>query len=323
MRTIEFKRFGPPDVLEVVERPQPKPAAGEVLVQVHAAGVNFFEVLMRADRYAVTPQLPMVPGVEVAGTITGLGEGTDPSLLGARVGIPLFGVGRGSGGHAEFIAIEAASVIRLPDALSFEDAVALMVQGLTALYLVRQAPPAGKTVLVNAAAGGVGSLLVQLARLKGAKRVIGAAGSEEKRLLALSLGADLAIDPNLQDAQIMGPDGAGVDIAYDTVGGKTTKSSLVTLAPGGQLVFAALGRFELDKADLNGMFERNQSLTGFALLPLLTKEGLWNDLSELFQLAIAGQLKVLRGQTFALHEAALAHRAIENRETTGKVVLTA
>ncbi|TCR71765.1 alcohol dehydrogenase-like protein [Rhizobium sp. BK376] len=147
-------------------------------------------MLMRADRYAVTPDLPMVPGVEVSGIVEDVGSGTDQSLLGMRVAVPLFATGTAAGGYAEFVATNAASVVPLPDEPSFEDATALMVQGLTALHLTRRAYPDGKSVLVNAASGGVGSLLVQLARHAGARSVIAGASSEEKLAIARSLGAD-------------------------------------------------------------------------------------------------------------------------------------
>jgi NADPH2:quinone reductase len=324
MKAVRFDRLGPPEVLEVVDVAIPAPGAGEVLVRVAAAGINFFEVLMRADRYAVTPDLPMIPGVEAAGIVEVLGEGADRSLLGARVAVPLFAFGGGgSGGYAEFVAADSTSVIRLPDAVGFEDAVASMVQGLTALHLIRCSPPQGKTVLINAAAGGVGSVLVQLARHEGAKSVIAAAGSEEKRMLALSLGADLAVDytapgwPSLLKTQT----GGGADLIYETVGVDVTRASLDALACGGELVFAALGRFQLDAGDLNRMFERNQSIRGFALLPLLSRETLASDLSMLFDLVAAGSLKITIGGRFPLHDAAAAHRAIERRIVSGKVVL--
>ncbi len=193
MKAIQFNRFGGPEVLEVVDLAAPVAGAGEVLVKVGAAGINFFEVLMRADRYAVTPGLPAFPGVEVAGTVEAVGEGVDRRLLRQRVAAPLFLSARPFGGYAQYVAIDASLVVPLPDALSFEDATALMVQGLTALHLLRQSPPAGRTVLVPAAAGGVGSLLVQLAKGQGARRVVALAGGKARRDFALSRGADAAI----------------------------------------------------------------------------------------------------------------------------------
>lgn len=317
MKAVQFSRFGSPEVFELVDMPVPEPAAGEVLIRVKAAGINFFEVLMRADRYAVTPSLPMVPGVEVAGVVEAVGADVDTRWLGARVAVPLFAIGRGAGGYAEYIAVEADGLALVPDGLAFEDAVALMVQGLTALHLLRQNPVAGKPVLVTAAAGGVGSLLIQLARREGAETIIAAAGSDSKRSLALSLGADIAVDYT----QPGWAEQAGVDIVFDLVGGDMSKACVAALRPGGRLVLAAMGRFSLGDADIEAMLAANQSLQGFSLLPLLDGETLRSDLTSLFRLAERGELKVLRGGAFPLAAAADAHRAIENRGTVGKVVL--
>jgi NADPH2:quinone reductase len=279
---------------------------------------------MRQDRYAVTPELPMIFGVEVAGVIEALGDGVARSLLGARVAVPMFAVGRGSGGYAERLAIDAASAVPIPDDLSFEDATALMVQGLTALHLVRQSPPVGKTVLVNAAAGGVGSLLVQLAKRAGAKLIVATASTNEKLDFARSIGADAGVDYTAPDWVARVRDatgGAGADIVYELVGGAVTRASLDALAPRGELVFGALGRFDLDASDLEKMILRNQSLRGFALLPLLTPAVLKSSLTELFDLAASGELKVIQGGRYPLDQASEAHRAIEERRTTGKVVL--
>jgi len=198
MRGVQLSRFGGPEVLEIVEAPTPTPKPGEVLVRVRAAGINFFEVLMRQNRYAVTPELPMPLGVEVAGVVEALGHGVVLPAVGTRVAVPLFAIGR-SGGYADYVVADATSVVAVPDGVSLKDATALMVQGLTALHLVRHSPPKDRSVLVNAAAGGVGSLLVQLARDSGARLVIAAAGSDEKRKLALSLGADIAINYSSSD----------------------------------------------------------------------------------------------------------------------------
>ncbi|MDX8526750.1 zinc-binding dehydrogenase [Mesorhizobium sp. MSK_1335] len=324
MKAIQFNRFGGPEVLQVVDLATPVAAAGEVLVRVGAAGINFFEVLMRADRYAVTPSLPLSPGVEVAGTVEAVGEGVDRRLLRQRVAAPLFVSARPFGGYAEYVAIDAGLVMPLPDALSFEDATALMVQGVTSLHLLRQSPPAGRTVLVPAAAGGVGSLLVQLAKGQGARRVIALAGGKAKRDFVLSLGADAAIASSEADwpAQVReASDGSDAEIVYDTVGGALTKEFLDILAPGGELVFAALGRFQLPASELEALIGRNQSLKGFALLPLLSPDSLRTSLAQLFDMAASGRLKVAIGGCFPLDEASEAHRLLEERRAIGKVVL--
>ncbi|RRH95304.1 zinc-binding alcohol dehydrogenase family protein [Mesorhizobium tamadayense] len=323
MKAIKYSRFGGPEVLQVVDVPKPSAGAGEILVKVAAAGINFFEVLMRADRYAVTPGLPMFPGVEATGTIEAVGEGVDPRLLGSRVAAPLFASTRPFGGYAEYVTIDASLAVPLPDALSFEDATALMVQGLTALHLLRRSSPTNKSILVPAAAGGVGSLLVQLARGQGAGRIIALAGGKAKRDIALSLGADAAVDHQATDwvAELSDVAKDGVDTIYDTVGGAMTGGLLDVLSSGGELVFAALGRLALGADGLEAMIGRNQLLKGFALLPLLSADVLKASLSEAFDLAASGRLRVAIGARFPLHEAGNAHRLIGERRSTGKVVL--
>lgn len=323
MKAIRLSRFGSPDVLEVIEVPAPSPGPGEVLVRMQTAGINFFEVLMRQDRYAVTPELPMTFGVEVAGIVEALGRDVRTTRIGTRVAVPLFLLGR-AGGYAEYVAVDADSVVPLPEELSFEDATALMVQGLTAFHLVRRTAPAGKTILVTAAAGGVGSLLVQMVRQGDASRVIAAAGSEAKRELARALGADIVVDytaPDWIDSVRDATGGAGVDVAYDFIGGAFTAACLAALAPQGELVFGALGRCALGPSALEEMFAKNQSLKGFALLPLLASSDARADLTRLFAGAAQGDLKVVQGGRFPLGQVAEAHRALETRRTVGKVVL--
>ncbi len=153
MRVAQFEKFGGPEVFAVVESPTPEPGPGQVRVRVRAAGVNFADTLMRRNRYAITPDLPSILGHEVAGVVDALGEGVRAPAIGTRVAAPMFAAGGWFGGYAEHVVIDAGFVVPLPEALSFEAANALMVQGLTALYLARQAAPRGRTVLVNAAAG--------------------------------------------------------------------------------------------------------------------------------------------------------------------------
>lgn len=324
MRAIEYTSFGGPEVLRVIDAPKPAPGRGEALVRVGAIGLNFFEVLMRQDRYAFTPDLPFVPGVEVAGVVEALGEGAKAPAVGTRVAVPMFAFGRGSGGCAEYVSIDASALFPIPDAVSFEVATALMIQGLTALHLVRQGKPKGKTVVVTAAAGGVGSLLIQLSKEAGAKTVIALAGSSEKAAFARTLGADLAIDYRTAGWQSMLRQhlvGNPVETIYDFVGGDFTRSALGLLSSGGELVFGAMGRFELGVADVEQMLSNNQSLCGFALLPLLTPSSLKVDLGHLFRQVEDGRLKVHVGGRFPLAQAAEAHRAMEGRSSVGKIVL--
>lgn len=324
MKAIQIDEFGSPEVLKVVSLARPEPGPGQVRIAVRAIGINFFEALMRADRYAVSPVLPLVPGVEVAGVVEAHGAGVSLPRIGTRVAAPLFATGQGAGGYAEYVVTDADALVELPESLSFDSAVALMVQGLTALHLVRQSPPAGKNVLVNAAAGGVGSLLLQMAKRAGARTVVAAAGSPEKLDLARRLGADAAV--NYRDEDWTGQvrhatQGRGADLVYEMVGGELTRRTLPALAPQGELVFGALGRFSLEKDDMEAMFAHNQSLRGFALLPLLSMESVRADLAALFEQAASGKLEVHIGGRYSLEEAAAAHRALESRTTTGKLVL--
>ena len=327
MRAIQIARFGGPEVLELVDLPTPAPGPGQVLVQVAAAGVNFSETLIRENRYAVTPALPAVLGTEVAGTVLEVGPGVEGLPVGTRVAGALFATGVHLGGYAEHVLVDANVAVPLPDTLSFADSTALMVQGLTALFLTKQIPPKGKTVLVSAAAGGVGSLLVQLAKRAGAATVIAAASTARKLEYARALGADAGVDyskPEWVEHARAASGGRGPDIIYESVGGTVTKASLEALAPLGNLVvYGALNiqQFDLGVPELLGLIFKNQSLTGFAVAPLLTAEGLQAGLAELFDLAGRGELKVQIGGRYALERVADAHRALSGRMTIGKLVL--
>lgn len=327
MKAVQISRFGGPEVLEIVEVPTPIPATGQVLVRLSSIGVNLADTLTRMDRYAVTPPLPAILGAEAAGVVEAVGAGVEGVSLGQRVAVPLF-ASNNLGAYAEFAVIDAGLAVPVPDAISFDQAAALMIQGLTALYLTRQAPPEGKTVLINAAAGGVGSLLVQLAKRAGARTVIAGASSAEKLEFARSVGADASVNYITSDwteelRRITR--GNGPDIIYESVGHEVTKSSLAALAPLGQIViYGALNiqDFRLGVPELLGLIFKNQSLTGFAFAPLLTSHGLRDGLNELFDLVIRGELKVTIGGRHPLAEASEAHRALEGRNTTGKLVLT-
>ncbi|MBR3194862.1 zinc-binding dehydrogenase [Bosea sp. (in: a-proteobacteria)] len=327
MKAIQYSRFGGPDVLEIVEIAAPSPGPDEVLIRVGAVGVNFFEVMMRQDRYAVTPPLPFIPGVEIAGTITALGDGVASLSVGDRVAAALYVAGVQGGGYAEQVAIRADAVVRLPDETSFAGATALQVQGLTALHLLRSHPAAGKNVLISAAAGGVGSLLVQLARRGGARRVIAMASSAEKLALAQELGADAGVDYTQPDwpAQVCAlTEGAGPDLIFEASGGDIPAQCLTLLAPFGRLVLygpLSLADFRPDAEALKTLIFGNRTIAGFSLLPHLAPERLASELGELFKLAIPGELRLLPGASFPLAQASAAHAALESRRTAGKLVL--
>jgi NADPH2:quinone reductase len=323
LKIIQIDEFGEPEVLKLREVPRPEiQADDEVLVRVRASGVNFFEVLMRRDRYAVTPPLPARFGVEVAGVIEAAGRRT-ALPVGSRVAVPLFAHGR-DGGYADYVVVKDAACVPLPDEVPFDAGVALQVQGLTALHAVRQTLPEGRPVLVTAAGGGVGTLLIQLARQAGAKRIVALAGSREKLDTALSLGADVAINHRddgwlAQCAAAGGSDGFAT--VYDFVGGDFGASLTTLLAPTGTLLFGALGRFALDTGSMNILLERGQTVKGFALIPLLRAGNPQQDLAELFRLAASGKLVPVIGARFALGQASDAHRLSEARASIGKIVL--
>lgn len=324
MRSIQIHRFGDPSVLQLTEMPIPVPAPEQVLVKVSSAGINFAETLMRENRYAMTPPLPSILGCEAVGTVATAAHGRQ---AGQRVAAPLFAVGQFFGGYADFVTLDARYLVPIPASLPDDVALALQVQGLSALALTRAAPVIGKTVLVNAAAGGVGSILIQLLKRAGASQVIAAASTPEKCALAISLGADHALDYSANDwlEQLRAAtNGMGPDVIYESVGGQITQDCLQALAAGGALViFGALNiqSFALGVPELLSMIFKNQTIRGFALVPLLTPEIVQTDLADLFDLAVNGKLKAHIGGHYPLAEAAQAHAALSSRQTMGKLVL--
>lgn len=317
MKAIQITRFGGPEVLELAEVATPEPGPGQVLIRVHAAGINFAETLMRENKYVAAYTLPAIPGSEIAGTIVALGAGVEGLAVGQRVGAVLAAARTLTGGYAEYALADAAVTVPLPDALDFDAATALLVQGLTALYLTREVDPAGRDVLVTAAGGGVGSVLIQLSRIAGARSVTAAASSAAKRAHALSMGADRAIDY----AEL---GGTSPTLIYDSVGGDILPACLDALAFKGVLVaYGALNlaAFALGVDDLKRMVFGNQALRGFAFGPLIEHAKMRLDLSWLFDQAAAGVLKVAIGGRYPLASAADAHRALAARGSVGKLVI--
>jgi NADPH:quinone reductase len=327
MRAVQMSRFGGPEVFQIVEVPPPRPAAGEVLVKVGVAGVNFAETSMRQNKFMVTPTLPAILGSEVAGTVEAIGPGVTGITPGTRVAAPLFASGVRSGGYSEYIVIKADFAIPLPDDIEFQTAVALLVQGMTALYLTRQIPVKGKTVLVNSAAGGVGYMLVQLAKRGGAKLVIGAASTGEKLAFVASVGADVTVnysEAGWSDAVRAATGGNGPDVIYEAAGYEVWRASLAMLAPFGHIaVYGSnnIKEFNLGPAELMGLIGKNQSLTGFNSGGFLSPANLRSGLAELFAMVRRGELVAKIGGAYPLEQTGEAHRALEGRRTMGKVVL--
>ena len=314
MRAVVLRAFGPPERLVAEEVPLPEPGPGQVRVDVEAASITFVETQIRAGRPPhahMAPALPAILGNGVGGTVSALGAGADAALLGRRV-VTTTG---GTGGYAEHAVAEASAAIVVPDALELPAAVALLADGRTALSLLESAAPQpGETVLVLAAAGGVGSLLVQLARGAGA-RVVAAAGSTRKLTLAATLGADATVDYTRPGwATGLGE----IDIVLDGVGGAIAAAAFGRVTPGGRFVAfgMASGSFvPAQDAEAAGV----TLVRGVALTPERSRALSAQALDE----AAAQRLQPTIGQTFALERAADAHAAIEARATLGKTLLIA
>lgn len=326
MKAIRVHETGGPEVLRLEEVEAPEAGPDEVLIAVALAGVNYADTGVRRGMFHGPDEegsLPMTPGFEVAGTVSALGEGVSGFGIGDRVAAVLE-----SGGYAEYAAARAEAVVAVPEDVGFVDATALLVQGLTAYGLLHDSAGIrqGESVLVQAAAGGVGSLAVQLAKLAGAGTVIGTASTEEKRDLALALGADVAVDYTRDgwvDEVLEATGGRGVDIVLESVGGEIGRQAYAALAPLGRLVtFGAAGGGGIEAPDMWRLNMKGQGVMGYGgpwLRPgaaEAAREAITRHLQR-------GELRVVEGASFPLAEAAEAHAAVEGRKTTGKVVLTA
>lgn len=327
MKAIRVHELGGPETLRLDELPIPQPGPGRLLIRVAAAGVNFADTAIRRGRFLMQPALPYVPGFEVAGTVVAHGDGTDPRRfpLGARVAaLTLDG-----GGYAEFVVARAAHTIRLPEELSFEEGAAFPIQGLSAYHALttmgrlRQ----GETVAVLAAAGGVGTLALQLARQLGAGRVIALAGGPEKQALARQLGADEAIDYLRENFPARVNEitaGRGADLILESIGGAYLERCFECLAVMGRVV--TLGNTSGAQPDLNGLWtglrNRSQALIGLHLSAVLDRPELREpSIQTLLRLLVERQLRVVIGGKFPLAEAAAAQAALENRRSIGKMLL--
>ena len=322
MKTIEVTKSGGAEVLQVIEHPRPEPGPGQILIEVKAAGINFADIMARMGMYPAAPPPPFVLGMEAAGIVAAVGEGVTNFKSGDRAAAIISG-----GGYAEYALADAATAAPIPDALGFPEATALLVQGLTAHGLLTLAVPEikGKSVLISAAAGGVGSLAVQVAKLLGAGTVIGLASTDEKRAKVKELGADFTIDYT-QDGwaeQVKAAtDGKGVDIFLDA-SGDNKGGGVKPLAKGGHwVVYGAQSSSDtgLSGPDLLSMLFSAQTLRGWTLYEV-PAETIAETLKQLIGWTLDGSLTVIAEDKVPLTEAAEAHRAIEARHTTGKVVL--
>ncbi|WP_022926819.1 quinone oxidoreductase family protein [Patulibacter americanus] len=315
MHAIRQHEFGGPDVLVHEEIPRPTAGPGEVLVRVRSIGVNFADTHTRENKYVQKAHLPLVPGQEVVGVREDSGE---------RV----VALTQGGGAYAEWAVVPEARCVPLPDGLPDDQALGLLVQGLTAWHLHRTCGrlEGGETVVVHSAAGGTGSLAVQLAKPLGAGRVIATASSAEKRQVALDLGADVAVDPDpegLTERLGEANGGRGVDVVIDMSGGPVFEASLRALAPFGRIVVCGIAGKEQNEVRTGHLLRHSRSVIGFWLFHTLEdpERRFRAPLLDLFERAARGEVRVHVGGRWPLAEAGEAHRALVERRTTGKLVL--
>jgi NADPH2:quinone reductase len=312
MRAIQLTEFGGPEALQLVDIPVPEPAPGEVLIRVSRAGLNFADTHQRHNQYVEARELPLVPGVEVAGVREDTGE---------RV-VALCG----TGGYAEYATAPQALTVPIPAGVTDEEALAVIMQGLTAwhLHMTFGRVAAGETVVVGSAAGGVGSLAVQLGSALGA-RVIATASSAEKRQLALALGAIAAVDgapDGLCDRLVGANGGDPVDVVFEMAGGRVFEESYEALAPLGRLVVYGIASREQNEVRTGRLMRTNRQVVGFWIQPLLARpEMVGPPLQDLFDRIARGELRVVVGATYPLSRAAEAQVALAERRTAGKLLL--
>jgi NADPH2:quinone reductase len=313
VRAVQITEFGGPEVLRLTDLPDPVPGPGELLVEVDSAGVNYADTHTVENSYLSRATLPLVPGAEVAGR----------TPQGRRV-VAL----SGSGGYAEKAVVPEALTHDLPDSITDGQALALIVQGLTGWHLLRTvgrlAP--GESVVVHAAAGGTGSLAVQLAKEYGAGRVIATASTKEKRDLALELGADVAVDSDpegLTERLIEANGGHRTDLVLEMTGGPVFDASLAALAPFGRLVtYGMASRTPATPVAPARLMARSHAVIGFWLVHCVRRPGMFHEpLDDLLAMTSAGRLRPQLGAVHPLADAARAHEDLRARRTTGKLVL--
>lgn len=317
MKAIQVDEFGGPEVLQLRDVPDPEAPEGAELLTVSAAGVNYADTHQAENSYLAPAALPLIPGAEVVGTLPD----------GRRVVALL----AGGGGYAEQAVVWPQVCWDVPDGVADGEALALVLQGVTAWHLLRTSAhlAEGETVVVHAAAGGVGSLAVQLAKRWGAGRVIATASTDEKRALALELGADVAIDSRTEDSLAMkdaltaANDGRKVDVILDMAGGTTFDGGLAALAPFGRIVaYGMAGRKPASPVEPAALMGRSRAVVGFWMVHCATVPSMLDDaMNDLIAAVVSGELRVIVGGSYPLAEARRAHEDIRGRGTTGKLVL--
>ena len=323
MKAILAEEFGEPEVLQYKNLERPAPGEGEALIEVRYAGVNYADTMRRRNQYLVPQELPFTPGSEVAGVVSEVGEGVDNVSPGDRI-VSLLD----SGGYAEYAIAPAPSLIPLPEGLDFERAAAVPLQGLSAYHILKTsgALKEGESVLVHAAAGGVGTLAVQMAKLMGAGTVIATASTQEKLDLAKSLGADVLINYTEDDWPEKvreATDGEGADIILEMVGGdEFLQKNLECLAVFGRMVVYGAASGELGSIVPANLMNNCHSVVGFWLIQVASRPNLFvPSLQEMLGWISSGDLQLTIGETYPLEDSERAHADLEGRKTTGKLLL--
>lgn len=322
IKTILVEEFGEPEVLRYVDAERPSPGAGEALIEVHSAGINYADTMRRRNQYVVSQDLPFVPGSEVAGVVSEVGVGVEDVSVGDRVVTLL-----ATGGYADYAVAPARNLIPIPDGLGFDEAAAIPLQGLTAYHCIKTsgALKDGESVLVHAAAGGVGTLAVQMAKLLGAGKVIATASSEEKLDLARSLGADVLInytEEGWPEKVREATDGNGADIILEMVGGDFLEKNLKCLNVFGRMVVFGAASGERGSIMPVALMKRCHAVVGFYLPQIMSRPDLFvPSLRETLDWISSGDLKLTIGGSYPLEKAAEAHADLEGRKTTGKLLL--
>lgn len=320
MKAIVFDALGGPEVLRLGDAPRPQPGPGMLLIRVKAAGVNFADTLFTQGQYAITPRLPDTPGMEAAGVVEEVGPGVTEFKPGMRVAAIALKC------YAEFCLARASLCIALPDFLNDQEAAAFPIQVLTAyhmLHTVHQSR-AGETVLVHAAAGGVGLAAVQIAKAAGA-RVIGTVSSAAKADVVRRFGSDEVINYAQTDFAVEAmrlTAGRGVDLILDAVGKPTLDKGIGCLAPFGQLVLYGRAGGPPDPVNLSVLFQKSLKVGAFSLPSVYgTRELMRRGIEDSLRLIEEKKLRLLIGKTFALAQAGEAHRFMRSRESVGKLLL--
>ena len=311
MRAVQIKEFGGPEVLEIAELPDPEPGEGEVLVEVARSGMNFADTHQRQNDYLAKAELPLTPGGEISGK----------TADGRRVAAMLM-----NGGYATKVVVPEAALVPIPDGVSDDQAAGILLQGLTAWALLERCAKveAGETVVVEAAAGGTGTLAVQLAKSMGAK-VIGLASTADKRELVERLGADASVDSRADElgaAILEANGGEQVDVVLEMAGGSAFEQTLEILAPFGRMVTFGIASREPNQLMTQKLMRTSRAVVGFWLVHLFQRPDLLKrGIGELLGAVASGELEVVIGGVYPMSDVAQAHTALQERRTQGKLLL--